>query len=552
MSTPHALPRQDGQQPSRFPVRWSQAMPRANRYLTLALYATLIALLVQVLFESWVQELFAHRTVDAAGVPVGDLPSWPKTVKNGLLVLLVLMSLTKVAIERRWRDFTTRADIALAGLVIIMVVAGLVGTSGPVLIGQALFVYLRGAIVFYAVRALQPTWEQVKRGLWIVGAVVGLNIIVAVFQMILDQPAFSGIGLVDRTWADLHRATGLLDHPNHLGHVLGLVLIGLFAWMSGLPRLARERGSGADGARIAGRLAALLPPAQQRRWWLALGAVALGLAASQSRESMLAALAAAAVIWFLRRGGGRRLLVAGTVIVVLFAGNTLLRPGNLEQLVYRVGGFFHAVQTPSGAEKERCEEFETLQECIDAQAVQAREVRVLFYQQGARLLAHRPLLGYGVGQFGGIVAEQHDPNWENDPRFPGGFDLYGFEGITVDSFWLHLAVETGILGLLAYLAWLWLLVVPLIGVTRRYVGRKVWGATSPRGPTDERAQAVALWGIGAMVFTVIVATLSPSLEDPLYPPLLFAVFGLAWVLTRDVRHDADRKPGPARRDGLGS
>ena len=60
-----------------------------------------------------------------------------------------------------------------------MIVAGLLGTSGPTLIGQALFVYLRGAIVFYAVRALQPTWPQIKRVLWVVGSVVGLNVLVA-------------------------------------------------------------------------------------------------------------------------------------------------------------------------------------------------------------------------------------------------------------------------------------------------------------------------------------------------------------------------------------
>src|SRR6185369_16881311 len=121
--------------------------------------------------------------------------------------------------------------------------------------------------------------------------VIGLNVLVALVQMFADQPAYTGLGLVDRTWADIHRATGLLDHPNHLGHVLGLVLIGLLAWLMGQPRLAPDADPAARKER--------------RLWWLAIGVAAVGLAATQSRESMLATLAAGVVIWFLRRSGGR-------------------------------------------------------------------------------------------------------------------------------------------------------------------------------------------------------------------------------------------------------
>ena len=485
-------------------LRGSEGVVRVSGFLGVALTVALAVLLVEVLFESWVQELLGNRSVGADDLVVGDLPGWPKALKNGLLLVLVAMTAAKVSIDRRWRDFWTRADIALVALAGVMIVAGLVGTSGPTLIGQALFVYLRGAIVFYAVRALQPTWPQIKRVLWVVGPVIGLNVLVAVIQMIVDKPAYSGIGWVDMTWATIHRSHGLLNHPNHLGHVLGLVLIGLFAWMTGLPRVTRI-------------------------WWLAFTAAALGVAATQSRESMLATVAAGVLIWFLRRGGGRTVLVASTVLVVLFAGNLLLRPDNVGELLFRLRGVVSAVSTPSG--EEDCSGFETTKDCVDAGRVAPREIRSLFYQQGARLLVHRPVLGYGVGQFGGIVAEQHDPRWELDPRFPGGFNLYDFDGTTVDSFWLHLTVETGVLGLTAYLVWLWLLAVPLLGVTRRYVGRKVWGARGPREPTDATGTAAALWGLGALFFTVIVSALSPALEDPLFPPMLFGVIGVAWVLT---------------------
>jgi hypothetical protein len=484
-----------------------------SRYLSIGLMAALGVLFVEVLYEAWVQELLGNRSVDADGLVVGDVPGWPKLVKNGLFVALVLLSVAKLTLERRWGELRTRADLAIVVLALVMTLAGLLGTSGPVLIAQALFVYLRGAIVFYAVRALKPAWPQVRRLLWVVGIALVPTVAVAFVQMIVGVKAYSGVGWVDLEYAKINRAHGLLDHPNHLGHVLGLVLIGLVAFMSGRPRVTRW-------------------------WWVALAVAALGLAATQSRESVAAVLVAALVIWLLRRSAGRTVVIASAVIAALFVGHLLVRPGNLDELSRRVKGVFGAVDTPSGTED--CQGYETNRECVEAGKVQEREVRLLFFQQGARLLAHRPVLGYGVGQFGGIVAEQNDPNWEKDPRFPGGFDLHDFDGTTVDSFWLHLVVEVGILGLLAYLAWLWFLTVPLLAVTRRFAGRRVWGAGGPRAPTDERGQAMALWGVGAMLFTVIVAALAPTLEDPLFPPLLFAVIGAGWVLSRPDRSAADQ------------
>jgi hypothetical protein len=38
----------------------------------------------------------------------------------------------------------------------------------------------------------------------------------------------------------------------------------------------------------------------------------------------------------------------------------------------------------------------------------------------------------------------------------------------------------------------------------------------------------ALWAVGSMAFAILVAFLSPSLEDPVFPPLLFLIIGIAW------------------------
>lgn len=478
--------------------------PRSVVRLLGTVILVLLALLaVEVVLEAWVQELLGDRYViphDLLHRLGGTLPEWPKTLKNGILLLLVAASVAKVALERRWSQFRTRADLAIVVVAAVMVLAGLFGTSGPLLIGQALFVYFRGAIVFYAVRALNPSWARFKPVLWAAGVVIGISTLVALVQMFVGPRAFTGVGWVDLTWAEIHRAQGLFDHPNHLGHVLGLVLIGMVAWMSGLAKVSRT-------------------------WWALFAAGALGLAATQSRESMVATLVGAGLIWFLRRSGGRTVLIGGAVIAVLFAGNLLVRPENISEIMFRLRGVNHALDEPAGTED--CTGYATMQECTDANKSESKEIRVLFIQQGARLLLHRPLLGYGVGQFGGIVAEQHDPNWEKDPRFgPNGFNLYDFTGTTVDSFWLHLAVEVGVLGTIAYLVWLYLLTAPLVRASRR----------APPSVSSN----TGLWAVGSMVFAVLVAAMSPALEDPLFPPLLFGIIGIAWVL----RHPDGRPEVP--------
>ncbi len=122
---------------------------------------------------------------------------------------------------------------------------------------------------------------------------------------------------------------------------------------------------------------------------------------------------------------------------------------------------------------------------------------MLFSQQGADLLADRPVLGYGVGQFGGIVAETHDPNWAADPRFgPDGFNLHDYDDITVDSFWLHLTVETGTLGLIAYLVWLTLLALPLIELTRRLRRPPRMAPAGPAAPRRGTPAAASTGGCG--------------------------------------------------------
>ena len=93
----------------------------------------------------------------------------------------------------------------------------------------------------------------------------------------------------------------------------------------------------------------------------------------------------------------------------------------------------------------------------------------------------------------------------------------------------------------------WLVTAPLVGATNRFAGRRVLGAGRSRSPTPvaDRTQSVALWGIGVMIFLVLVGFFSPALEDPLFPPLVFAVIGLGWVLVTHGTRSDDGTTAPA-------
>jgi O-antigen ligase len=76
---------------------------------------------------------------------------------------------------------------------------------------------------------------------------------------------------------------------------------------------------------------------------------------------------------------------------------------------------------------------------------EGNDLRVRFIDQGLEILGRDPILGVGPGQYGGAVAQ----SWGSSV-----YDVLGERAPkrTVDNFWLHLLVEMGILGTLAYIA----------------------------------------------------------------------------------------------------
>jgi len=510
------------------------------------IFVLVVMLLVESLFETWLLVLLADRSIGASGLPELVLPAWPRTIRNGAYIALAIVTVLHIAQAGRVRRFMTPADAAFGALVIALVVAGLAGGSSLQLTFEGVFVYLRAAVLLYAIRALAPTWAMCRPILWVLGGIVVLNAILAVLLAWIGPGGYQALGFVDMTWANLHRAQALQSHPNHLGHVAGLAMLGLLAWIA---------TTGPTGI----------------RWWLVFGLLATALALSQSRESLAGVVAGLAVIAILARGRRKALIGAFGLMVAVTLFAWTAQPENWAELARRLQGVIAAVEVPSGEEiGVSCDP--VAQDCgIDG--IPRRENRVLFYQQGLDLLLRNPVLGYGVGQFGGAVASQHDPQWNRNPKFgPEGFDMHGLDAQQVDSFWLHLSVETGLVGSIAYLAWYASLLWPSI-VATRFGGR---GRTTdtpdtesdPDGDAAETSHQAAsrreqdevlgevrqgprvlvttnLWAVAALVFGAMSAVFSPALEDPLFAPLLMAIVGLAWVMRTTPVPATDADPAPA-------
>lgn len=511
-----------------------------SRPVGTAILVVLGVLLVQVLFEGWLVTRFGVRSTDADGNAIVDPAEWPKTIKSALYFVLLALTALKFTLDRAWNTLTSKADIALLVLGVVMVIAGLVGGSSPVLIGQALFVYFRGVIVFYAFRAMGPSWSITRAGdpdradharpsatldahrsvkpmLWIGGAVVAVSSLIALAQFWVREPAYTAFGWVDMKWANENRAQGLFDHPNDLGHLGGLFVLGLVSWFMTTQRVSK-------------------------RWWALFALASIGVSVAQSRQSMMGVLAALALIALLRRNLWKRIIVAGVVFILISSLPVILSQENRENLAYRMGGVFNALLLPGfdfGKGKGR---HRPPPEGID------REVRVLYITQGVKLFEDRPVLGFGVGQFGGIVAVKADPEWNLDSRFveilgPEGFSMYGFEAVSVDVFWLHVLVEVGVLGLLAYLVWMWLIGKPMFQAARRRGPPGQAGQIQADGQGDPASARIYIWAAATLLFALLTAAWSPVLEDPVFPPLLFAVLGFGWVLRQREQRAASQLGG---------
>lgn len=360
----------------------------------------------------------------------GLLPAALAPIAN-LLSEALLVGVGAILVVRAWRTGMLGAalrhptTVALAAFAVLGVVSALVnGVPTRVLVLGLVFTLDAAALFFYP-RLIGYTPRQAAASLAAVVALVAVAAVVAVLQGLLS-PTLFGLTPSPGRFGEVYRLASIFDDPN----VFGAFLVACLPFVL-----------------IA---AARLPTPRAR--WIAIGVafvLFLALWLTFSRGSWLALVVGVGAVLAIV---DRRALLIGIAVAVVSFGSAVVMPRDL------------AVAQPQPGEPTPSERPELIDSTFDRVDTigQGRDLRTLFMLNAMPILADHPVLGVGPGRYGGAVARS-----EETPIY----DRYGTTELfwnplqrTVDNFWLHILVEGGILGAVAFLA---AALVPGIRVVRR-------------------------------------------------------------------------------------
>ena len=369
----------------------------------------------------------------AAGVLlllVADLPRWSSGVWAPKMAVLLVMGaaglplvVARAAGRDRWPDRLATRPAALAAVAFVVVAAASAAVS-PAGIAAVVGLYGQGTgLVFVACLAGmwalgtathgEAEWAGRSGRAWVELAVVTGAVVNAAVGV--GQEVFHLTGLVP---GDKSFATGLLGNPAYLGAACaaGLALLGgrtaarPWRWLG--PVVLLGLAIGASGERLSGLSA------------LAIAVLEVGCAAAGRRQ---------------HRDASRLGRAAGfaTAIVVSVV----------------VGSLLPAMRTHGSAG--------VLGRAAHTTVANTVTGRVDAWRAGLAALGHRPLLGFGPGQFRDAIATTLTPHQARSVDlsiFVGAHDLV-----------VEYATTTGVLGLVAVVAW-------LVLAARRRRGRLVIAA----------------------------------------------------------------------------
>ena len=363
------------------------------------------------------------------------LPSALETVAHYLSEGL-LLAVGLVIAARAW------ADGRLLGALRHPVMAGLlaftaIGMVSAVLNGVPLQIAVIGliftldaTILFFLPRLVGFTLRQ---GLYAVGALVAIVLAAAVLAVgqALLSPTILGFEPVRGRFGELHRLGSFFGDPNVFGAflVVAAPFVLMMATHLPTPRLRR----------IAGAIAFVL---------------ILALWLSYSRGAWIAMILGVGTILAVI---DRRTLLLGLVIAVVTFGTAAVMPRNL--LIPRTAG--------GGEQPDEPELIGSTFDRVGSIGL-GGDLRTLFILNAIPIIRDHPVLGVGPGRYGGAVAGNYGTpvyeEYDTDRLF------WNPQQKTVDNFWLHILVETGILGFLALLATAILPGVRILGAARHSHG----------------------------------------------------------------------------------
>jgi O-antigen ligase len=319
--------------------------------------------------------------------------------------------------------FRNPVTVALIAFVLVAAISAVLNGVPPIVATVGVLFTLDAAALYFLPRLVGFSPRQSLVAMGAIGTVVVVAAVLAIAQALLS-PRLLGMRPVRGRFGEEVRLASLFGDPNVFGAFL--VIAVPFAVL-GAARLPDRRLRWLSGA-IAFILLLALWLSFSRGAWIAL---VLGVG------TMLALV-------------DRRALVIGLLLAVTSFGTAVVMPRNL--LV---------------PDQRRPNIIDSTVDRFGAIGIQG-DLRTLFIVQSLPIIRDHPALGVGPGRFGGAVAFNY-----GTPIY----DDYGFRPLfwnpaqrTVDNFWLHLLVETGILGAAAFLAAALIPGIRILRAARRSLG----------------------------------------------------------------------------------
>ncbi|HET8586344.1 MAG TPA: O-antigen ligase family protein, partial [Candidatus Limnocylindria bacterium] len=370
--------------------------------------------------------------------------------------------------------FRTPVTFALGAFLLLALVSTVLNRVPPMVAGAGLVYTLDAMAIFYLCRLVGFDRRQAALSIGAVVGIVAIMAFVGFLQALLDPNLF-GLQIVTGRSGESVRVGSIVRDPNVLGTLIGLTLP--FALL-GVVHFERPR------------------------WRWTAGVVALLMATAllltYSRGSWLGVVAGLAVVLLLL---DRRVFLIAIAVAVVALGIATYMPRDL--LVSEPGGGPHKAPQFNA--------WDTTEERVSAVG-EGRDLRSMFVVNAMPILRDHPLVGVGPGRYGGAVAY--------DLRTPI-YAEYGTDELltrqrTVDNFWLHILIESGVLGAAAFIAMLVLLGFRLVRVALRSRGVRY---------------ILAAGALGGMATVVVSTGTTMLLEGNTVAFMFWFVLGIGSVLS---------------------
>jgi hypothetical protein len=399
--------------------------------------ATLVGVAITTLLDPVVAVRFLPEVL--ADGPIG--------VSEPLLAVVGAVALARVrraGLVAAVRDPT----FALTGVfVCVAVLSAIVNGMSPGIAAFGIVMTVDAMAIYFVWIALRPSRDAAGRA---IAAIVAAGVVVALFGIgqVLLTPSLLGFERFSPLPGEIGSITSFLGNPNLLAPVLGFLLpFPLF----GVVRLGQPRRRAIAAAIALTLLLALVLTFSRGAWVAAAAGIAIGTLLLDWRAFAVAAG-----------------VTAAAVVLVLVMPHHLVATDDphAEAPAWILAGADGSTEPSPSPSPSPAASPEPSPTPDPLRGRGSEEVRLYFLRDGLRILRDNPVLGVGPGRYGGAVAKiVGSPVYDEYGTSLGHFR-------TVHNFWLHLAGETGVLGISLFLTVVIGLIVRLVRTARASDGER--------------------------------------------------------------------------------